>query len=181
MHEYGIHTSKADFWIHVSPCSRELFIYERIVMAEAVSTGAYQQRETRTSIGWLVPTDTWFIRRISLRDAPLWGAFKGHMGSDADFGHRCEDLVRTWLNVYGGFPPLLQAELITKKAEQIQGRDLLLRQPLDVCIEVKGDEPIADTRNLFVQTHEQGHVVNKRNAHRHQQPALGIVVRRSDR
>jgi len=180
MYEYGIHTSRADFWIHVVPGTEQLFIYERRRMSKEIKSGKYKHVEIPTASGVLVPLDEWFIRSVCLSRTRLFKACKGHYASDADIGHRCEDVVETWLNMHnlhGGFPPLLMATRITDRETQFTGCDLVVERPPAVLIEVKADTRADDTGNLFVQTHEQHHQVDQRNGHRQPEPYLLRVDR----
>ncbi|KKL53635.1 hypothetical protein LCGC14_2273440, partial [marine sediment metagenome] len=164
--EYGITTSKADYWVHVVPPAKAIYVYKRTAMLGSIkrNMNKFEQREIVSARGWIVPKTMKFIRKVGLPAAWFVDWTTVNKESDHAVGEYCEHVCFDACE-QGYFPFRVEVEYIDDLSEQYEGCDLRARiNP--IRIEVKADVKAADTPNLFVQTHEGGHDHAGRNAHR---------------
>lgn len=168
MIEYGITTSKAHAWCHVVPGDGCFYLYPTSMMREAIARGSYQRKEIASAIGLLVPITEVFIRQIfcpSVIDSFDWAGRR----SDAQLGRQAEEVFAVAARL-GWIPILPTVERFESREEQFAGKDYKLTTPANLAWEIKLDTRAGwhkgGSGNLFVQTHEGGHAIHGRNAHR---------------
>lgn len=167
MHTYGINESRAEWWVHICPSSRELYAYQREEMIAAMREKQFPQREIPSAIGRLVPKGQPFIRRFDLPAHLFLDIGPAGFASDSEAGKACEKVFERWVNQYGLFPPTRRAVPQDDIAVQYTGIDFVIETLTSwPSVEVKCDDRIGETGNLFVQTHEQHHQWSERHGHR---------------
>ena len=175
---YGIFSSKADWWIHVSPFEFCAFAYLRVEMVDRLdgaTAWAFPERvklrEIASAKGYTVRKDEPFICRHDLPRALFAGFDWQGAGSDALIGDRAEFVIQHWMNNHGRFPPTRLARRALDRSDQFAGIDFFVEPVARHTVEVKCDTLAADTGNLFIQTDERHHQWQQRNGHRHAQEA----------
>lgn len=187
MMERGIQTSPAHFWCHVSPLDRAVYMYHRKTAMDELES--LHEVAIRSAVGRLLPIRSFITATSAVRLgcpwvqpgagwlwAFLWARKVEHpqLASDNDYGRWAEDLVKS--SVLTGALLWLPAAAVEKASrdEDISGIDFwpTLKLGTRVSIEVKYDGRcgINGTGNLFLQTHEYGHLYNKRHAHKTDAP-----------
>lgn len=161
--EYGVHTSEADYWIHVCP-GAGIFYYLRSIASERGEKGLLGARRQAKSAngkvtgeGYLVPiAGTPWIAEWEL-PARIWPtSFDWTKATDRAAGMAAEGLIKYCLSLHE-FPVGRRVEWVIGLREQFGGKDAIVSPPVQLKIEVKCDRPAERTGNLFIQTAEKHH------------------------
>ena len=165
MIEHGIHTSVADYWVHVLPVQRWVSWYRRDhMLAHIASTKppvhfARSKDGTSTGAGYLVPRTAPFILRglipPRLIDGHDWEGM-----TDRELGREGEALAYRLIENNIVRFPMVRVTRLRSKADQCSGKDCVVDARPHWTLEIKSERPPNGSVNLFVQTQEGDHRPN---------------------
>lgn len=167
MVEHGIFTSHADFWAHLFPLERQIYVYRVSIMRWWINytktthsyrgkVGGYSKGSSGepTGYGELVQRDKSWIKKYFVPQSYLDG-HNWENGTDRENGVRGQIVGRNLLS--DGFLELPQIWIpaTVSRFEQNVSIDYRAKLTIDIAIEFKTE--IKKTGNLYVQTNEHGH------------------------
>jgi hypothetical protein len=160
MVRHGIHTSRADIWIHFFPREGKAFWYWRhhmiTYLKESKLSGsiAFSKDGTATGNGIPVSKKLGFIQCCQV-PAQMVDSFKWEGVTDREAGTQGEH-VMDWFLSHGGLRfGGWKVRRMASKAEQMSFGDFELSFLPQPRVEVKTE--LVDSPNIYVQTHERGH------------------------
>ena len=157
----GIHTSKADIWVHISPFELRLYWYfcdsaKQYITRHCPPTKMARSKDgSITGYGYLIDAFSEFIKNLEFPEAYLsdldWSAL-----TDNQAGRECERIAARCIE-NGIFVLPLICEKSSLHDDLKLGIDLRTRT---ANLQVKCDKPTLRTHNLFVQKSEFHHSTN---------------------
>lgn len=166
LHEFGIGTTKADYWVHLFPLASapEVFWYrvdhcrEYIERKKIVTTFGRSEDGTITGAGYLIPKNSYFVSVAKVNAAYLTGYNWKDM-TDREFGFAGEAIVGTLMEHLIVKFPVCRVSTLRTESAQFASTDFVAEWMVPFHIEVKSERP--NSSNLFVQSHEGGHRVHQ--------------------
>jgi len=161
LREYGISTTKADYWIHLFPTALEVFWYRvehcrtYLDLKNVPVTLGRSRDGTVTANGYLIPKTAHFVCRADVTPSDAV-AFNWLDMTDRQFGFAGESLVASLIEKRVIHFPIARATLLQSAEEQYSSRDFSVAWFKPLSVEVKTDRH-SKSANLYVQTHEGGH------------------------
>lgn len=170
MIQHGIHTSGADFWVHLHPLEKPapaIYWYAVRHMREHLTnvvalTNGKSKDGTVTGNGVLVKKNEPFIRRVNMPTA-IAEYFDWGNGTDRQAGLLWGEQAMDWLLSTAQLQiPFFTASRLQGRRQQIHLGDfgVQFHMPEVILAEVKTER--VQSQNLFVQTAEGGHKVHQK-------------------
>ncbi|MCO5144581.1 MAG: hypothetical protein M9895_00230 [Aquamicrobium sp.] len=163
--EHGIHTTKADYWIHLFPLEEPCRVYwyrvelmrEFLRISKTPVTLGKSKDGTPTGARYLVRRDEFFVNSEVV---PAWvveGQFRSDM-TDRELGFRGELVILSLLERRIVSVPVLFVTGLRSREDQFDSKDFQGTYFRDVSFETKTER--VKSENLFVQSREGGHRVH---------------------
>lgn len=163
MIDYGIHTTTADYWVHIFPLAERVYWYrvqhmlEFLRLAKKPLTIGKSKDGTPTGAGYLVSQDEYFVSYAGVPSNYL-GSFRWREMTDRECGFAGEHLVDVLVEHRVVTIPAFRLRNLRAKAEQYESKDFKGSYFGDLYFETKTER--AESGNLFVQAKEGGHRVH---------------------
>lgn len=163
MVEYGIGTTKADYWVHLFPSDRAVYWYRVEAMREYISITkpvvrlGHSKDDSPTGAGYCIPKGLFFVTRVEV-DERYFEPDNWETLSDRQAGRRGQHIIFVLIEHGIVKLPFARVKLLKTQAEQFSGRDYTVNYFETAHVEAKTERK--ESANLFVQTREGQHNPN---------------------
>lgn len=165
MVEHGIHTTKADYWVHLFPLAERVYWYRvdhmrefiRLTKPAVIIGKSKDQNRTPTGQGYLISQNEHLVSYAGIPSNYL-APFRWRDMTDRECGFAGEYLVDVLVEHRIVSVPIFRLRSLRSKADQYEAKDFKGEYFGSVFFETKTER--VESENLFVQSREGGHRVH---------------------